>query len=93
MILPRNEVNRNTFETLDKGPLEIDDGLILAAGAWSSAIEGIPQLILPPIKPMKGQMLAVGMTDGLLNHIILGEHGYYFREKAVVLSSVRLSRM
>jgi glycine oxidase len=35
------------------------DIVINAAGAWSSQIDGIPQRALPPVTPMKGQMLAL----------------------------------
>jgi glycine oxidase len=62
--------------------LPIEDSLILAAGAWSSSIEGIPRSLIPPIRPMKGQMLAVAMEKGFANHIILGEHGYYVPRKS-----------
>jgi glycine oxidase len=40
--------------------------VINAAGAWSSLIEGIPQRALPPVTPVKGQMLALAAPAGFL---------------------------
>lgn len=36
------------------------DRLVLAAGAWSPAITGLPRAL--PVEPLKGQMLAVGAS-------------------------------
>ena len=33
------------------------DAFVVAAGAWSPEIEGIPAGILPPLRPVKGQLL------------------------------------
>ncbi len=41
------------------------DVIILAAGCWSAQIEGLPDAILPPVRPVKGQMLALQMEDGI----------------------------
>ena len=41
------------------------DAIILAAGCWSAQIEGLPDAILPPVRPVKGQMLALQMEDGI----------------------------
>jgi len=37
------------------------DAFVLAAGAWSGLVEGMPPV---PIKPMKGEMLALSPPDG-----------------------------
>ena len=29
--------------------------VVIAAGAWSRAIEGVPQALRPPVRPVKGQ--------------------------------------
>jgi len=52
--------------------------IILAAGAWSRGIAGIPQAHLPPVRPIKGQMLALRMDPGapLLRHVIWLPRGY-----------------
>lgn len=54
------------------------DVVVLAAGAWSRSIGGLPASALPPVRPVKGQMLALRM-DGkapLLNHVIWAPGAY-----------------
>lgn len=47
------------------------DIVILAAGCWSAQITGIPDSLLPPVRPVKGQMLAMQMEEGIsLNTVI-----------------------
>lgn len=41
------------------------DTVVLAAGCWSADIEGLPDPILPPVRPVKGQMLALRMEAGI----------------------------
>lgn len=54
------------------------DAVVLAAGAWSREIDGIPPVHVPPVRPIKGQMLAVGMDPDLplLSHVIWLPRGY-----------------
>jgi glycine oxidase len=54
------------------------DVVVLAAGAWSREIAGIPAAYLPPVRPIKGQMLAVRMDPAtpLLRHVIWLPRGY-----------------
>jgi glycine oxidase len=54
------------------------DVVVLAAGAWSREIAGIPPAHLPPVRPIKGQMLALRMdpTAPLLRHVIWLPRGY-----------------
>ncbi len=46
--------------------------VVLAAGAWSGAIPGIPAEARPPVRPLKGQMLAVQMDPAapILTHVV-----------------------
>ena len=46
--------------------------VVLAAGAWSREIEGLPESALPPVRPVKGQMLALRMDPAapLLSHVL-----------------------
>jgi glycine oxidase len=48
------------------------DVVVLAAGAWSRGIAGLPQELRPPVRPIKGQMLALRMDPAapLLSHVI-----------------------
>jgi glycine oxidase len=57
---------------------EAGDVVVLAAGAWSREIGGIPPACVPPVRPIKGQMLALGMdrTAPLLRHVVWLPRGY-----------------
>lgn len=48
------------------------DIVVLAAGAWSAGIDGLPAAARPPVRPVKGQMLALRMDPGapLLRHVL-----------------------
>jgi glycine oxidase len=54
------------------------DVIVLAAGAWSREIAGIPATHLPPVRPIKGQMLALSMdtANPLLHHVVWLPRGY-----------------
>jgi glycine oxidase len=51
---------------------------VLAAGAWSREIAGIPASYLPPVRPIKGQMLALSMDPAapLVLHVVWLPRGY-----------------
>ncbi len=40
--------------------------VIVAAGAWSGSIPGVPAACQPPLEPIKGQMLALAIPRGFL---------------------------
>jgi glycine oxidase len=40
------------------------DAFVLAAGAWSQNIEGLPRQAIPPVTPVKGQMIALAPPPG-----------------------------
>ena len=47
------------------------DLVILSAGCWSAQIAGIPEAMIPPVRPVKGQMLALQMEEGIaINSVI-----------------------
>jgi glycine oxidase len=47
------------------------DAVLLAAGAWSNLVPGIPEPAVPPVRPVKGQMLAVRQpTPPLVRHAV-----------------------
>ncbi|SVE01650.1 uncharacterized protein METZ01_LOCUS454504, partial [marine metagenome] len=52
--------------------------VVLAAGPWSHDIGGLPENLRPPVRPLKGQMLALQMPpDGaLLDHVVWGPDIY-----------------
>jgi glycine oxidase len=57
------ESNRGFFEC---------DSLVLAAGAWSQSLPGLPDKARPPVRPVKGQMIALQMDSSapLLSHVL-----------------------
>jgi glycine oxidase len=51
---------------------------VLAAGAWSRSIAGIPPELRPPVRPIKGQMLALRMDAAapLVTHVVWAPGAY-----------------
>ncbi|MFC9112420.1 MULTISPECIES: glycine oxidase ThiO [Streptomyces] len=37
--------------------------VVLAAGSWSGRLAGVPEDVLPPVRPVKGQVLRLAMPD------------------------------
>ena len=60
------------------GEIRGADCVLLAAGAWSRRIEGLPTSALPPVRPIKGQMLALRMNpvEPLLRHVLWTPRSY-----------------
>jgi glycine oxidase len=56
------------------GEILAADHVVLAAGVWSRNLPGLPELARPPVRPLKGQMIAIQMPDGapLIDHVIWG---------------------
>jgi glycine oxidase len=53
------------------------DVVVLAAGAWSGAIDGIPANALPPVRPVKGQLLRLRHAEPFaLGHVIRSPRVY-----------------
>jgi glycine oxidase len=54
------------------------DAVVLAAGAWSALLEGLPDAARPPVRPVKGQMLALRMHPErpVLRHVLWAPKGY-----------------
>ena len=54
------------------GELVKADVVINAAGAWAGALPGLPPEAKPPVRPLKGQMLAVQMDPAapILSHVV-----------------------
>lgn len=62
---------------LEDDELEADT-VIVAAGPWSRDIPGLPEALKPPVRPLKGQMLALQMPRGasLLDRVVWGPDIY-----------------
>jgi glycine oxidase len=54
------------------GGTEIEaDAVLVAAGAWSGLIPGLPEPLVPPVRPVKGQMVALAQPrPPLVRHCI-----------------------
>lgn len=50
--------------------------VINAAGAWSAQLEGVPASCVPPVEPVKGQMLAIEIPRGLMRRTTWVPGGY-----------------
>jgi glycine oxidase len=52
--------------------------VVLAAGAWSGEIAGLPAAARAPVRPVKGQMLALKMDPAapLLRHVVWAPRAY-----------------
>lgn len=50
--------------------------VILAAGCWSGAIAGVPPADVPPVRPVKGQILRLRGDPSMITRTIRGTHVY-----------------
>lgn len=51
--------------------------VIVAAGAWSRRLEGLPHELKPPVRPVKGQMIQLRMGRPFgLQHVVRGPDAY-----------------
>lgn len=56
---------------LADGTLVSAGTVVLAAGAWSRGIEGLPAEARPPVRPIKGQVITLKMDSApLLSHVV-----------------------
>jgi glycine oxidase len=69
---------RATGVMLEDGTRVAADRVVLAAGAWSRTIAGLPPDRRPPVRPVKGQMLALRMDASapLLAHVLWAPGAY-----------------
>ena len=63
---------------LDDGETAIADIVVLAAGAWSRGIAGLPPDRRPPVRPLKGQVLTLRMDAAapLISHVVWAPGAY-----------------
>ncbi|WP_425566883.1 glycine oxidase ThiO [Sphaerisporangium flaviroseum] len=48
------------------------DRVVLAAGAWSGSLDGVPPEVLPPVRPVKGQIMRLRGDPGFLGRCVRG---------------------
>ena len=75
-LLVRND--RVSGIVLDNAAEIPADVVVLAAGAWSRDIAGLPPALRPPVRPIKGQMLALQMDPvaPLVTHVVRAHNVY-----------------
>lgn len=61
------------------GRLHVADIVVVAAGPWSRLLEGMPEAARPPVRPIKGQMLALQMDPAspLISHVLWAPKLYF----------------
>lgn len=58
----RASLDRMTGAVLDDGTVLDSEQTVLAAGSRSGCLAGLPDHVLPPVRPVKGQVLRLHMT-------------------------------
>ncbi len=60
------------------GGVILAERVILAAGAWSGAARWLPPEVVPPVRPVKGQIMRLRSPEPILRHCVRGSvHGSY----------------
>jgi glycine oxidase len=70
------EAGRTTGVGLDGGERIDASHVVLAAGCWSGAVPGVPDADLPPVRPVKGQILRLRGAPGMIARTIRGGSVY-----------------
>ena len=54
------------------------DVVVVAAGAWSRGVGGLPEAVRPPVRPVRGQLLYLRMNpaEPLVRHVIWAPKAY-----------------
>jgi glycine oxidase len=72
---PRVDVvgDRAVGVTLDDGTVLSAGHVVLAAGAWSGRVDGVPAAAVPAVRPVKGQTLRLRLPGpARLSHVVRG---------------------
>jgi glycine oxidase len=69
---------RVTGLKLPDGEFISASGVVLAAGAWTAELDGLPEHARVPVRPLKGQILRLRdpAGPGLLQHVVRFQGGY-----------------
>jgi len=60
-----------------QGELLEAEAVVVAAGCWSGSIGGLPEACRPPVRPVKGQMVALRMTqEARLRNVVHAPDAY-----------------
>ncbi|MEW6750562.1 MAG: glycine oxidase ThiO [Candidatus Latescibacterota bacterium] len=74
----RVEVGNGRARAVHVGGQRVEaDIVVVAAGCWSATLDGLPEEVRPPVRPVKGQILAVRMGEGVeLGKVIWAPDAY-----------------
>jgi glycine oxidase len=50
--------------------------IVNAAGAWAGVLDGVPARVVAPVRPIKGQMLALAMPRAFVRRVVWFPGGY-----------------
>lgn len=59
----RTSANHITHVRTSDGVAERASRVVVAAGCWSNRIEGVPEDMRPPVRPVKGQVVSLRMSE------------------------------
>jgi glycine oxidase len=77
-------ISKNRVVSVETPTGTIQTGkVVLAAGAWSRQIKGIPDEALPPVRPVKGQIIHLKMDSAnpIIEQTIRSQRGYCIPRK------------
>ncbi len=71
---PRVDVGQDRVVgvTLDDGSRVAAGTVVVAAGAWSSAVAGLPPQAAPPVRPVQGQTLRLRLPGPRIQRVVRG---------------------
>lgn len=58
------------------------DHVVLCAGAWTRKLKGVDKKLLPHIRPVRGQMLALETPEPLCTHVVRSPDAYLVPRKS-----------
>ena len=70
------EAGRVTGVALDRGEPIQTARVVIAAGCWSGTVPGVPTEAMPPVRPVKGQIVRLRGEPGLIARTIRGSRVY-----------------
>ncbi|CAK0772545.1 glycine oxidase [uncultured Gammaproteobacteria bacterium] len=58
--------------------IEPAEVVVVAAGAWSRQLEGLPEVVRPPVRPIRGQLIYLRMNpdEPVLRHVLWAPKAY-----------------
>lgn len=67
--------DRITGVETDQGIVEAEH-IVLAAGAWTSLVPGLPRALVTAVRPVRGQLVRAELRAPIARRIVFAEHAY-----------------